>query len=105
MTEPIPADRNHIHFGGGQTETTLDLPPGRHTLQLAFGDADHRLFQRLVMSERIEITVLGPKRRARSHNGHGVKTLAPNMNAIREDSVQLPWKSRSPHAAVRVLSS
>lgn len=64
-TEPIPADRNHIHFGGGQTETTLDLPPGQHTLQLALGDAEHRLFQPLVMSERITITVLGPKRRAR----------------------------------------
>lgn len=64
-TEPIPADRNHIHFGGGQTETRLDLAPGRHTLQLVLGDADHRLFQPLVMSEKITVTVLGPKRRAR----------------------------------------
>ena len=30
--EPIPADEHHLHFGGGQTETTLTLPPGRHTL-------------------------------------------------------------------------
>jgi len=30
----IPSDANHRHFGGGQTETTLDLTPGTHTLQL-----------------------------------------------------------------------
>ena len=36
--EPIPADDHHLHFGGGQTETTLTLPPGRHTLQLVLGD-------------------------------------------------------------------
>ena len=33
----IPADENHVHFGGGQTETTLDLAPGEHTLQLVLG--------------------------------------------------------------------
>src|SRR3712207_9551416 len=32
--EPIPTDKQHIHFGAGQTETRLELPPGRHTLQL-----------------------------------------------------------------------
>src|SRR5262249_24368870 len=32
--EPLPADEHHLHFGGGQTETMLTLPPGRHTLQL-----------------------------------------------------------------------
>lgn len=30
--EAIPADKQHIHFGAGQTETRLELPPGRHTL-------------------------------------------------------------------------
>ena len=35
--EPIPADDHHLHFGGEQTETTLTLPPGRHTLQLVLG--------------------------------------------------------------------
>ncbi len=58
--EPIPADKNHIHFGGGQTETRLDLAPGRHTLQLVLGDANHRPFSPLVASERIEVTVLRP---------------------------------------------
>jgi hypothetical protein len=40
-TEPIPNDRNHLHFGLGQTETMLELPPGKHTLQLVMGDAHH----------------------------------------------------------------
>ncbi len=38
---PIAKDDNHIHFGGGQTETTLKLTPGKHTLQLVLGDKDH----------------------------------------------------------------
>jgi len=41
MSEPIPNDKNHLHFGAGQTETQLDLPPGRHTLQLLFADDRH----------------------------------------------------------------
>jgi hypothetical protein len=61
LNEPIPADRSHIHFGAGQTETELDLAPGRHTLQLVLGDANHRPFQPVVLSEKIEITVLDPE--------------------------------------------
>lgn len=34
MDEPIPSDRNHLHFGAGETETMIELPPGKHTLQL-----------------------------------------------------------------------
>ena len=41
MEYSLPADENHIHFGGGQTETTLDLPAGTHTLQLVLGDMNH----------------------------------------------------------------
>ena len=41
MDEPIPADRNTIHLGAGQTETQLTLPPGKHTLQLLMGDHNH----------------------------------------------------------------
>ena len=55
--EPIPSDKNHLHFGGGQTETSLDLPPGRHTLQLVLGDAQHRPFNPMLMSPKIRITV------------------------------------------------
>ncbi len=41
LDEPIPSDENHLHFGKGQTEATITLTPGRHTLQLLLGDADH----------------------------------------------------------------
>ncbi|MBF9059260.1 DUF4399 domain-containing protein [Rhodobacterales bacterium HKCCSP123] len=50
-------DDNHRHFGGGQTEVTLDLDPGTHTLQLVLGDAGHVVHASPVMSERITITV------------------------------------------------
>lgn len=54
---PIPADDHHKHFGGGQTETTLELAPGRHTLQLLLGDHAHIPHEPPVASERITITV------------------------------------------------
>ena len=53
----IPADDNHIHFGGGQTETTLDLPAGTHTLQLVLGDLNHVPHNPVVASGVITITV------------------------------------------------
>lgn len=57
MDEPIPNDKNHIHFGAGQTETYLDLPPGTYTLQLLMGDADHVPHNPPVVSKRITIHV------------------------------------------------
>ncbi len=56
-TDPIPSDKNHLHFGGGQTEARLDLPKGKHTLQLVFADADHKPFNPMVVSKKIHITV------------------------------------------------
>ncbi|NOD33141.1 MULTISPECIES: DUF4399 domain-containing protein [unclassified Ruegeria] len=53
----LPADDNHMHFGGGQTEVTLDLPPGQHTLQLVLGDAGHVPHNPPIVSEVITITV------------------------------------------------
>ncbi|WP_244434089.1 DUF4399 domain-containing protein [Azospirillum sp. B506] len=55
--EPIPSDRQHLHFGKGQTETILELPPGRHTLQLVLADADHVPHDPPIMSKKITITV------------------------------------------------
>jgi len=55
--DEIPADRNHVHFGKGQTETVLDLPSGTHTLQLLFADHFHVPHQRAVFSEKITVTV------------------------------------------------
>lgn len=58
MTETgIFADDNHRHFGGGQTEVTLDLPAGEHTLQLVLGDLYHVPHNPPVVSERITIIV------------------------------------------------
>jgi hypothetical protein len=54
---PIPNDANHRHFGLGQTETEITLPPGQHTLQLVLGDALHIPHQPPVRSEKITITV------------------------------------------------
>src|SRR5215470_12414249 len=51
--EPIPKDKKHLHFGAGQTEALIDLPPGKHTLQLVLGDADHFVFNPPVMSKQI----------------------------------------------------
>lgn len=53
----IPASDNHLHFGGGQTETVVTLPPGDHTLQLVFGDRGHALFNPSIESEAITINV------------------------------------------------
>lgn len=57
FTEPLPATANIKHFGGGQTETTLQLPPGKHSLQLLLGNYSHVPHDRPVLSEKIEITV------------------------------------------------
>ena len=57
LNEPLPADDNHVHFGGGQTETTIELAPGTHTLQLVVGDWSHIPHNPPVMSEKITITV------------------------------------------------
>jgi hypothetical protein len=59
--EPLPTDRKHLHFGAGQTETQLELPPGAHTLQLVFGDAEHKPFKPIVASKKISITVVKPR--------------------------------------------
>lgn len=57
LKEPIPADDNHRHFGGGQTEAMVTLPKGQHTLQLVLGDWSHIPHAPPVMSEPITITV------------------------------------------------
>jgi len=54
---PLPATDNIKHFGKGQTETTLDLKPGKHTLQLVLGDHLHIPFLPVVASQKITITV------------------------------------------------
>jgi len=53
----IPSDDNHRHFGGGQTEISVDLAPGAHTLQLVLGDHNHVPHVPPVVSEVITINV------------------------------------------------
>jgi Domain of unknown function (DUF4399) len=57
VNEPIPQDKNHLHFGAGQTEARMELPPGKHTLQLVLGDAKHYPFNPPLVSEKITVTV------------------------------------------------
>jgi hypothetical protein len=58
LDEPIPNDRSHIHFGGGQTEARLEgLSPGKHTLQMILADDKHIPFDPPVISKVITITV------------------------------------------------
>jgi hypothetical protein len=59
MDRPIPNDPKHLHFGAGQTEAEVTLPPGPHTLQLIFADHDHVPHDPPLMSERIRIVVQG----------------------------------------------
>ena len=57
LNEAIPVDEHHVHFGKGQTETTITLSKGQHTLQLVLGDWSHIPHKSPVMSERITVTV------------------------------------------------
>jgi hypothetical protein len=63
LDQPIPNDFNHLHFGAGQTEATITLKPGEHTLQLLLGDKDHIPHTPPVMSSRIRVKVVDPSLR------------------------------------------
>lgn len=55
--EPIAQDKSHLHFGAGQTEARIELPPGKHTLQLVLGDAEHYPFEPPVVSKKITVRI------------------------------------------------
>jgi hypothetical protein len=57
LSQPLPANEKTLHFGKGQTETTLALPPGSHTLQLVLGDSLHIPHDPAVISSKITIVV------------------------------------------------
>jgi hypothetical protein len=57
LDAPIVRDARHLHFDRGETETTLNLPPGRHSLQLLLGDEDHEPHDPPLISKKITITV------------------------------------------------
>ncbi|HTL92806.1 MAG TPA: DUF4399 domain-containing protein, partial [Steroidobacteraceae bacterium] len=54
---PLPATDKIVHFGKGQTQTTVELTPGKHTLQLVFADLNHIPHSPPVVSKKITITV------------------------------------------------
>ena len=57
LTKPIPANKNHIHFGKGQTEVLIDLPKGKRSLQLLLGNYLHVPHKKPVISDKIYIYV------------------------------------------------
>ncbi len=66
LTKPIPNDFNHLHYGSGQTEAMVKLSPGKHTLQLLFGDKDHIPHNPPLFSEKITVNVIKPRERSPS---------------------------------------
>jgi Domain of unknown function (DUF4399) len=58
LSAPLPATDKIVHFGKGQTETLLNLSPGKHTLQLLLGDQNHIPHSPPVLSQPVTITVL-----------------------------------------------
>jgi hypothetical protein len=70
---PIPNDFNHLHFGSGQTEATVTLPLGRHSLRLLFADENHVPHNPAIMSEAIDVVVTEKepaRRKRRSQRSH-----------------------------------
>src|SRR3954452_22449643 len=57
LSQPLPASDKVVHFGKGQTETTVKLTPGKHTLQLLLGDSTHVPHNPPVISKKVTITV------------------------------------------------
>jgi hypothetical protein len=56
--EPIPEDDQHIHLDGGETQLTLELPAGEHTLQAVFADHAHRPHDPALMSPRVKVDII-----------------------------------------------
>lgn len=55
--EIIPKDSLNLHYGGGQIEARVTLPPGRHTLRAVLGDFEHKVISRELISKPITVTV------------------------------------------------
>lgn len=57
MSAPLPTTDHVKHYGKGQTETAVELTPGKHTLQLVLGDENHTPHNPPVVSKKITINV------------------------------------------------
>ncbi|TCR64306.1 DUF4399 domain-containing protein [Bosea sp. BK604] len=90
LNQPIPSDFNHLHFGSGQTETEISLPPGRHSLQLLFADQDHVPHDPPVMSEKIFVEVAdAPEEKARSAAAPGARVFFRDL----QDGATIPTRA------------
>jgi hypothetical protein len=58
--EVIPNDATHLHFGAGQIEAMVTLPPGKHTLRLGLADFEHKVIGPDLISAPITVTVQAP---------------------------------------------
>ena len=56
----VPADERHLHFGKGETKTSVTLTPGKHTLTMQFADGAHRSFG-AALSSTITVNVVDTK--------------------------------------------
>jgi hypothetical protein len=91
--EPIPSDDNHLHFGAGETEGTITLTPGQHTLQLLMGDANHLPHDPPVFSQPITVTA-----------GVVVQSESPPRKAaqkpaLHKEVARQPRRRRAPRSA------
>ena len=57
LDAPMPATEKLLHFGKGQTETSLTLPAGKHSLEIVFADYLHQSFDPPLHSKKITVTV------------------------------------------------
>lgn len=90
LNQPIPSDFNHLHFGAGQTETEISLPPGRHSLQLLFADQDHVPHDPPVMSEKIFVEVVaGSEEKPRTAAAPGAKVFFLDL----QDGATIPART------------
>lgn len=55
--EVIINDPQHLHYGKGQSTTTLELPPGEHTLRLQFANGAHIALAGAAYRDEITVTV------------------------------------------------
>ena len=101
--ETIPHDKKHLHFGAGETEALLDLPQGKHTLQLVLSDGNHFPFNPPLISKKITITVRGEddsdddrvSKRSRHRTYHRIHRT--HFANVRKDRQQDPTPNNDGH--------
>lgn len=84
--KPIPSDEQHRHFGKGQTETTLDLPPGEHTLRLLFADGSHEPYDPAV-TDTIKVMVTERRGVSFAEPQDGIEVTSPFVVKMGTDGV------------------